>query len=307
MAPSQPPPLRLLLALDSNFEQLAAVALCSFLLHNQLQQVVVITPQVTELQWLPNIAASFHTPLQHVPIPAEAACEQLPQAIRPYFYCIEAIDQVCHGSLANDPGRYLYIDADTLCIRELSELAQLPLQSAQPLAACSHGRPMHDRQLLLKLDSPYHYFNAGVLLFETAPLASHFSSQAVVDYYSSNQAICRFREQCALNGLLRGKLQFLPNQYNYLSWMRPRVADGPWQQLASNPMAYCLPDVRKQLAIVHLSAGAIPSRLPAERLEGVDHYWLALANRLRHPRDSWGLQELPTYAQHCLALPERQQ
>ena len=288
------------MALDANFEQLAAVALCSFLLHNQLQQVVVITPHATELEWLPNIAASFNTPMLQVPIHAQAACEQLPAAIKPYFYCIEAIDQVCHGSLATNPGRYLYIDADTLCIRELRELALLPLSAAQPLAACSHGRPMLDRQLLLELDSPYHYVNAGVLLFDAAPLASQLNSQAVVDYYTSNQAICRFREQCALNGLLRGKLRFLPNQYNYLSWMRPRAADGPWQQLAINPTAYCLPDVRKQLAIVHLSAGAIPSRLAPESLETVDHYWLALAKQLRHPRDSWALQELPNYDQYSL-------
>lgn len=296
--PTTDHPLRLLLALDAGFEPLAAVALCSFLLHHRFERVVVVTPAGTPLQTLPDIAAQLQTPLQQLMISDAAACEQLDARVKPYFYCVEAIEQACHGSLAPDPGRYLYVDADTLCVRELSELARLPLSDEQPLAACSHGRPMLDRQLLLQLESPYHYFNAGILLFDARALAGHLSSAVVVDHFQANRALCRFREQCALNALLRGKVRYLPNQYNYLSWMRPRAAGGSWHQLTCNPMAYCLDHVREELAIAHLSAGAIPSRLKPESIESIDRYWLELQAWIASP--DRGAADWPaTFAHAC--------
>lgn len=273
--------LRLLLALDSSFEPVAAVAICSFLAHNRFERVVVVTPNDTWLNILPTIASHFQTPLEQITIPPEAACEALDPSVRGYFYCIEALEDVCHGSLANDPGRYLYVDSDTLCIRELTELIRFPLDETQPLAACSHGRPMVDRQLVLELESPYHYFNAGILLFDSWKLSGHIRSKDVVRFFRENRAICRFREQCALNALMRGKVRFLPNQYNYLSWMRPRVAEGVWHQVHANPMAYCLGHVRDELAIAHLSAGAIPSRIGSDRHETIDKYWLRLDSTLK--------------------------
>ena len=51
---------------------------------------------------------------------------------------------------------------------------------------------------------------------------------------------------------MRGQVQFLPGQYNLLSWMRERQSQGRWHNVAANPMAYCLPDVWKRMAIVHL-------------------------------------------------------
>lgn len=288
--------LRILLALDAGFEQLASVALASLLRHNQIERVVVSTPEADQFTSLANIAAGFHTPLQQFTIGPDAACQRLTQAVRPYFYCLEAMDLVCHGDLAHDPGRYLYLDADTLCVRELTELSRLPLSKTQPLAACSHGRPMPDRQLVLGLESPYHYFNAGVLLFDSTLLAEQMSSHTAVSFYQNNQALCRFREQCALNGLMRGKVQYLPSQYNYLSWMRPRVQHLDWHQLNVNPMAYCLPNAREQLAIAHLSAGALPSQIPPERLEEIDHYWLRLAGLLSNNSSAGTMERLPSYS-----------
>ena len=106
--------------------------------------------------------------------------------LQPYFFCIEALLQ--------RPGRYLYVDADTLCVSELSALEDLPLDVAS--VACSHGRPMHDRALVLGLESPFHYFNAGVMLFDASALASRITPAAVVDF-TKHRALCRFREQCS--------------------------------------------------------------------------------------------------------------
>ena len=265
--------MHLLLALDRGFEALAAVALTSYLLHQRFESVVLVTPADQRLAQLEAVAAAFGVPLVWQPIGPQAALHRLDPAIQPYFFCIEALQQ-------NQSGRYLYVDADTLCVSDLSALEDLPLDPERPLAACSHGRPMHDRSLVLGLESAYHYFNAGVMLFDASALARRISPTSVVDYYLRHRSLCRFREQCALNGLLRGQVQFLPGQYNLLSWMRERQAQGRWHDVAANPMAYCLPDVRERMAIVHLSAGALPAQVEPSRHEGMDRYWLYLEQAL---------------------------
>ena len=265
--------MHLLLALDRGFEALGSVALTSYLLHHRFESVVLVTPADQRLPQLEVVAAAFGVPLEWQPIGPQAALHRLEPAIQPYFFCIEALQQ--------QPGRYLYVDADTLCVSELSALEDLPLDALHPLAACSHGRPMADRSLVLGLESPFHYFNAGVMLFDASALARRISPAAVVDYYSQHRALCRFREQCALNGLLRGQVQFLPGQYNLLSWMRERQAQGRWHNVAANPMAYCLPDVRERMAIVHLSAGALPTQVEPSRHEPVDRYWLYVEQALQ--------------------------
>ena len=265
--------MHLLLALDRGFEALGSVALTSYLLHHRFESVVLVTPPDQRLLQLEAIAALFAVPLDWQQIGSEASLHRLEPALQPYFFCIEALKQ--------QPGRYLYVDADTLCVNELSALEDLPLDKAHPLAACSHGRPMPDRSLVLGLESPFHYFNAGVMLFDSSALASQITPAAVVDYYLNHRALCRFREQCSLNGLLHGQVQYLPGQYNLLSWMRERQSQGPWHDIVANSMAYCLPDVRQRMAIVHLSAGALPHRVDPSRHELVDRYWLHLEQALR--------------------------
>ena len=276
--------MHLLLALDRGFESLGSVALTSYLLHHRFESVVLVTPPGQRLLQLEAVAAGFGVPLVWQPIGSEAALHRLKPALQPYFFCIEALQQ--------QPGRYLYVDADTLCVSELSALEDLPLDVSHPLAACSHGRPMPDRSLVLGLESPFHYFNAGVMLFDASALASRITPDALVDYYLKHRALCRFREQCALNGLLRGQVQFLPGQYNLLSWMRERQAQGRWHNVEANPMAYCLPDVRERMAIVHLSAGALPTQVESCRHERVDRYWLYVEQVLQQGKS---LRELMSF------------
>ncbi len=293
--------MRLLLAIDADFESLAAVAVMSFLIHNRLECVTVVTPAGTRLERLPAIAKAFDTAFEQLEIPVGTVLDRLAADVRPYFYCVKAIDLVCRRHADSHSVRYLYVDADTLCLRSLVELESLALGESHPVAACSHGRPMVDRQLILGLESAYHYFNAGVMLFDARNLGKVIMINDVVSYYESHLALCRFREQCALNALLKGRVQYLPNQFNYLSWMRMRLSTGQWHHLAFNPMAYCLQDVRKNLAIVHLSAGAIPSALAVEKHEDCDRYWMYLAAKIDSSCGDGLASSAPTFSSFCAA------
>ena len=281
--------MHLLLALDDGFESLAAVAISSYLSHHRFESVVLVTPTDQRLQQLEAVTAAFDVPLEWQTIPQDAALHRLPRELQPYFFCIEALQQ-------RPAGRYLYVDADTFCVAGLESLEVLPLDDRTPLAACSHGRPMPDRSLVLGLDSPFHYFNAGVLLFDSAALAELVTPAAVVEYAISHAACCRFREQCALNALMRGRVRFLPGQFNLLSWMREREHGNRWHDPVANAMAACLPDAWARLAIVHCSAGALPLRVPRKQHEPVDRYWLMLHEAMSDPDR---LPQLPRFADWC--------
>ena len=281
--------MHLLLALDEGFESLAEVAITSYLLHHRFESVVLVTPADQRLDRLEAVASAFDVPVEWRPIPRDAALHRLPPELQPYFYCIEALGQT-------RPGRYLYVDADTICVDGLEPLEVLPLDEAAPLAACSHGRPMPDRSLVLGLDSPFHYFNAGVLLFDAAALGELVTPDAVVDYALSHAACCRFREQCALNALLRGRVRYLPGQFNLLSWMREREHRNRWHDPAANAMAACLPDVWAHMAIVHCSAGSLPLRVPRKQHEPVDRYWVMLHEAMSDPER---LPQLPRFGDWC--------
>ena len=98
-------------------------------------------------------------------------------------------------------------------------------------------------------------------------------------------------EQCALNVLLSGYVKFLPNQFNLLSWMRERHSQHQWQDPSVNSMAYCLQDIRNNMSIIHFSNGTLPNRIPSERHERIDKYWLFLKTNLSSPLD-----QLPLYS-----------
>jgi len=277
MSPLEPQPLSLVIALDSKFETIASVCLASFLTHNDVKRVCLFTPSGTHPAILLNICKLFNVPCDHITLSADGPLSNLDESVRPYFYCVEAI----YFLSRHYTGRFIYLDSDTLCCRPIPELTYFSLDLKLPIAACTHGRPMHDRCLLLDLPTPYHYFNAGVLLFDCQFLANFLDLSNVVKYFIANSAICRFREQCALNYMLKNSVRFLPNQYNYLSWMRSRCAHSRWHQLDINPYAYCLPDVRRNLAIVHFSNGHIPLDLANQQYEHIDRYWLMLLNKIK--------------------------
>ena len=102
--------MHLLLALDRGFESLGSVALTSYLLHHRFESVVLVTPPEQRLLQLEAVAAGFGVPLVWQPIGSELLCIGSSQA--------SAIFLLHRSAAAALPGRYLYVDADTLCVSE---------------------------------------------------------------------------------------------------------------------------------------------------------------------------------------------
>jgi len=261
--------LQLLYALDTNCLSLARISLFSFCLHAPVASIRVFTPAGVDITPLRRIAEACQRPFAQSVLADDDPIQRLPATIRPYFYCLSAL--VHPGS-----GPSLLVDADTLCVRDLQPLHALKLTADRPIAACSHCRPMPDRQLALHLSTAFDYFNAGVLLFEPQLLSNHFQLDASLQFFDHHQVLCRFREQCVLNALLADRVHFLPPRFNLLSWMRRRVRRHPWQLQTVNPMAALLPQERSLAQIVHFTTGSLPRRMRWYQRDCFDHYWLQL-------------------------------
>ena len=95
--------MHLLLALDQGFEQLAAVSLTSYLLHQRFESVVLVTPEEQRLARLEAIAEGFGTPVVWQPIGPKAALHRLEPTLQPYFFCIEALSSMISMRLDSSP------------------------------------------------------------------------------------------------------------------------------------------------------------------------------------------------------------
>ena len=265
---------QLVYALDAYCIPLARISLLSVCRHAPVGSIRVVSPAGVDISPLRRIADSFQVPLLQSFLADDDPIQRLPDSIRPYFYCLSALAQP-------GAGPSLLLDADTLCVGDLQSLLELRLTSERPIAACSHHHPMPDRQLALKLQSPFAYINAGVLLFDPQLLAQYFHLDIALQFFDHHRVLCRFREQCVLNALLADHFHFLPPRFNLLSWMRHRARRSPWQSELVNPMASLLPLERSQAQIVHFSNGCLPRRLRWYQRDRFDRYWLQLEAALK--------------------------
>jgi len=276
---------QLVYAIDAACLELAVLSFVSVCLHSRPTSVRVLTPAGVDLSLFQQLAGVMSVPFVHQQLPQNTPLQRLSAELRPYFYCLEALS-------SSTPGPMLLLDADTVCVGDLSPLTALKLTAEHPIAACSHHRPMPDRQLALQLLSPFHYINAGVLLADPTHLASQFNVSDAVRFFEQHTSLCRFREQCVLNHLLAGRFQHLPARYNLLSWMRYRARRSLWQNQAVNSMASVLPEERDHAAIVHFSNGCLPHHLRWYQRDRFDRYWLRLRRSLQVWRQHGG--PLPT-------------
>ncbi|MGC4891482.1 glycosyltransferase family 8 protein [Micromonospora sp. DT227] len=149
--------------------------------------------------------------------------------------------------LPRSVSRYLYLDADTLCLGDLRPLWRLDLAGA-PLAAVGDaftltcdGIPGADH----RIDPRARYFNSGVLLVDPVRWRRLQISEQCFRYIDDNKGQLRFPDQDALNIAAHGNWLRLGREWNHMRGWRlepghskyvpgerwPRVMHfaGPWK------------------------------------------------------------------------------
>jgi lipopolysaccharide biosynthesis glycosyltransferase len=125
--------------------------------------------------------------------------------------------------LVNVP-RLIYLDCDTLVFRDLSALFDLELAPRKVLAAARDSETLslsQDSPVLakaMKLSKEGAYFNCGVMLMDLDQLRRQHFFESAVDLLNRWSGKYRFWDQSAINFLLHGQIDDLPEHWNRAAW-----------------------------------------------------------------------------------------
>jgi lipopolysaccharide biosynthesis glycosyltransferase len=120
--------------------------------------------------------------------------------------------------------RLIYLDCDVLVFRDLSELFDLELSHGKILAAVPDSETLalaDDSPIVaksMKLPAEGAYFNCGVMLMNLDELRAQHFFQHAVELLNSWSGKYRFWDQSAINFLLYGRIDELPEHWNRASW-----------------------------------------------------------------------------------------
>jgi lipopolysaccharide biosynthesis glycosyltransferase len=123
-----------------------------------------------------------------------------------------------------DVPRVIYLDCDVLVFRNLFELFDRELSSGKILAAVPDSETLtlaDDSRTLasaMKLPADARYFNAGVMLLNLDELRKQNFTERSLQLFTDWKGSYRFWDQSAINFLLHGQIDRLPEHWNRASW-----------------------------------------------------------------------------------------
>jgi lipopolysaccharide biosynthesis glycosyltransferase len=123
-----------------------------------------------------------------------------------------------------DVSRLIYLDCDVLVFRDLAQLFDLELAPGKVLAAARDSETLSladDSPSIadaLNLPREGAYFNCGVMLMNLDELRRQNFFQRSVEFLNNWSGKYRFWDQSAINFLLHGQIDELPEYWNRASW-----------------------------------------------------------------------------------------
>jgi lipopolysaccharide biosynthesis glycosyltransferase len=123
-----------------------------------------------------------------------------------------------------DAPRVIYLDCDVLVFRDLSQLFDVELSPGKVLAAARDSETLSladDSSTIadaINLPREGAYFNCGVMLMNLDELRKQNFFQRSVEFLNRWNGKYRFWDQSAINFLLHGQIDELPEGWNRASW-----------------------------------------------------------------------------------------
>jgi lipopolysaccharide biosynthesis glycosyltransferase len=123
-----------------------------------------------------------------------------------------------------DVPRLIYLDCDVLVFRDLSQLFDRELSGEKVVAAVPDSETLmlgdDSRTLAGAMNLPLEgsYFNSGVMLMNLDALREENFSAKALEFFKEWKGHYRFWDQSALNFLLHGRIEKLPECWNRPSW-----------------------------------------------------------------------------------------
>ena len=156
--------------------------------------------------------------------------------------------------------KILYLDCDMVADRDVAELYDLDLKGAIIGAAkdidvagqinLNQNNWQAYAVETLKLDSPYDYFQAGVLILDLDGFRKMTSSQKMIQLALSHSFRCH--DQDVLNIVCKNKVTYIPQQWNTLmDWQEPEASRMQILKMAPRKLFEEYSIARKQPYLIH--------------------------------------------------------
>ena len=120
--------------------------------------------------------------------------------------------------------KVLYLDSDLIILDDISKLYNVDIGDAYvgavvdvDFAGCYNGGDPERKKYFsknLKMDSPFHYFNSGVLLMNLVQFRENFTSKQILDIAESKEWL--FPDQDVLNILCENHVYYLDMAWNVM-------------------------------------------------------------------------------------------
>ena len=239
--------MRIVLASDENTVGALGVCLKSISLYNQAHRptVYVLSGDVSAASQQQLLAYSSKLKLDVVLLDVDTGhLREIAAGLPRAHLTFGSLMRLTMASvLPPEVDKVLYIDVDTLVLRDLGTLYELELDGAT-LAALRE--PMtHLQDLGVSSRS---YFNSGVMLLNLDRWRNQNVEERVLKVLSEHADKLAYWDQCALNITLAGQTASLPRTYNYIfdpnqalrHFELPHIlhyagASKPWPNAANSP------------------------------------------------------------------------
>jgi lipopolysaccharide biosynthesis glycosyltransferase len=206
--------LNILYGVNEYFAQHAAVSIQSLIVNNHDLQLHIVVAALNFSSATAGRFTSLQTPQASIKVvefdPSKLAT--MPE-VPPYPKDIYLRLWV-HEFFDPADGNVLYIDADTVVVGSVLELAELNLGSNILGAVDIPGAASHKH---CRLPPKYNYFNSGVLLINNRAWHDENCLQVVADFLNANTAILHCADQDALNGCFYLRRLALDYKWNLIS------------------------------------------------------------------------------------------
>ena len=115
----------------------------------------------------------------------------------------------------------LYLDGDTVNIRSLRDLLQIPITD-YVLGGCIEATVSHERRIELGMEQ-LPYINSGVLWINLKKWREEHWGDQIIAYYREHDGKLFAPDQDAINGTLLEHITYLPPKYNFYNiyWFYP--------------------------------------------------------------------------------------
>lgn len=205
-------------ASDNNFVPGLLNLLYSTLFHNKDAEFYVIDAGLSEDSIaLINAFTSRNGIRARILLADKSHLDSLPE--NPYWTSA-MYARILIPQLLPQHSRAIYIDADATVVSNLSELWSMSLGGN--LIAAVVDETVHQRELdhiNLRNDE---YINSGVLVFDLDLWRKEKTADLVVEYLLRSEKLI-FPDQSAINAVVRGRVTFLDQRWNFFSWKYSQI------------------------------------------------------------------------------------